>query len=153
MVLHDYSCLAHGIFESDTGKCPHGCSQSFVEKVFLQAPGMKSDRTKGIDTNLANLAKDFGMTNMSNIHGAVGQADPGSARRVQQAADMQQMFAPSWGDVARGAENTSAIPQALAAHRAMPDNALAQVRDTLTAPKPMPVATFGTAQDIAKAST
>ena len=151
MVLHDYSCMAHGIFESDTGKCPHGCSQSFVQKVFLKAPGTKSDRTRGIDTTLSNLAHDFKLSDMSNRNGAVGRPDPGSAQRVQQAADMASMFTPTWGDMARGVENKQAIQQALAQHHAVPDNALAQVRDSLTAPKPLPVAAFGSSQDLNKA--
>ena len=145
-VLHDYMCAAHGKFSSFDGKCPNGCDTAFVKKM-LSGPAILSDRTKGIDRNLRDLASDFKMTDMTNRNGYVGKQDEASARRVEEA---QRMLAPSWGNMARGKENKSAISQALAEHGAQPDNALAQVRDSLTGPKPLPVAAFGSTVDIGK---
>ena len=148
-VLHDYVCLAHGKFESREAKCPHGCGAGMVEKVFLKTGGMISARTQGIDRNLSQLALDFGMTNMSNQGGrSIKQA---GGQTEEQARAMREMLAPRWGGIQSSAkDDSSAIPQALAGIRASPDNALAPVQHILTAPKPMPVASFGSAADIPK---
>ena len=64
-VLHDWECPTHGVFEArKPTKCPFkGCNQE-IERVFLKAPGFKSDRTKNADRNLKQLGMEFGMTNM-----------------------------------------------------------------------------------------
>lgn len=147
MPLHDFRCAAHGNFESTEPICPHGCDGSFVQKVFLKAPGLTSDRTKGIDKNLRDLAADYRMTNMTNRNGSVGRPDPGAQQRVQEA---QERLAPMWGKMPTG---DGAVQQALAEHHAAPDNALAQVRESLSAPRPLPVAAFGSTNDLQKATT
>jgi hypothetical protein len=69
MILHDYACLAHGYFESDKPECPHGCNT--VIKVHLKAPGLLSNKTKFADKQLAGLAKDFNLPDLSNRNGSV----------------------------------------------------------------------------------
>ena len=148
-VLHDYRCLAHGNFEARTAQCPHGCGAGMVEKVFLKPVGVTSARTQGIDRNLNQLALDFGMSNMSNQGGrSVKQA---AGQSEEQARALQEMLAPRWGGLQSSSkDDASAIPQALAAARAQPDNALAPVKDFLTSPKPQVVGSFGSAADIPK---
>ena len=86
-VLNDYKCPAHGFFESREPKCPHGCTD--VQVVFLQPIGVTSDRTKGSDKTLKQLALDF---NMSDIKSKKeGEAQP--PRFAQQ----NNPFAPRWG--------------------------------------------------------
>ena len=147
-VLHDYMCLAHGKFESKEALCPYGCSADMVDRVFLKPPGSTSARTRGIDRTLDQLALDFGMTDLSNQGGrAIKQAAPLS--REQQA--LQEMLAPRWGGIQSTArDDVSAIPGAMAAYNVQPGNALDSVKHILPAPKPLPVATFGTVADIQK---
>jgi hypothetical protein len=86
-VLNDYKCPAHGFFESREPKCPHGCTD--VQVVFLQPIGVTSERTKGSDKTLKQLALDF---NMSDIKSKKeGEAQP--PRFAQQ----NNPFAPRWG--------------------------------------------------------
>lgn len=144
MPLDAYVCLAHGAFDSFDGLCPHGCEKSLVRKK-LAGPAILSDRTKGIDRHLRNLASDFNLTNMSNGKGYVGGNDDAAAKRNR---EMEEMFRPSWGTMERGAMKTDAVQHALAEHRAQPDNALGQVTDLLTNPVPIPVASFGSKADI-----
>ena len=84
--LNDYRCLAHGIFESRTGRCPHGCGKKMVEMVFLKAPGHVTGRTRGIDSTLRGLAADHGLTNMNNHGGETGAfiPDPNMGRAEQE---------------------------------------------------------------------
>lgn len=67
--LHDFSCLAHGVFESRSGKCPHGCSTSMVKKVFLKPPSYHNGFYAGADKNLRMLADDYKMTNLQQKAG------------------------------------------------------------------------------------
>lgn len=66
-VLHDYECAKHGVFEArNPKKCPFkGCTEEIV-RVFLKAPGLKSDRTKGLDKTTKQLAMDYKMTNLAS---------------------------------------------------------------------------------------
>ena len=74
-VLHDYKCLAHGYFEAWDAQCPHGCSGDSIQKVFLQAVGIKSDSTKRNDATLNNLATDYGMTDLHTPRDGESQMD------------------------------------------------------------------------------
>lgn len=70
-VIHDFECAAHGVFEKrvkggELPKCPHGCSKSFVKKVFLKAPAHVSNGTKFQDSAVRTLAADFGMSDVRN---------------------------------------------------------------------------------------
>jgi len=138
-VLADYECAAHGVFENMTGRCPHGCSASFVQRIYLQAPGLTSARTKNIDKTLGNLASDFGLTDMNNQNGTSAVIRPNSKAVRQQQELMGKLGDTSqmWGQVPSG---TTGINQALAGTKALPDNALEVIRPALNQPKPMVVA-------------
>lgn len=142
-VLHDYSCMAHGVFESMTGKCPHGCSQSFVNKIFLQAPGLKSARTKNIDKTFQNLANDFKLTDMNNQNGtsAVVRPDPMAAHRREQ---LENQLMGKLGDTSQAwkmmPEGKNSVGQALQQNKAVGDNSLAPLQPILRAPQPLVVA-------------
>jgi hypothetical protein len=71
-VLKDYKCPTHGFFESFDPVCPHGCTE--VSVVFLQAPGMISDKTKGYDGTLQNLSHDFKMTDIKSTREGENQS-------------------------------------------------------------------------------
>ena len=87
-VLNDYKCPAHGFFEGREPVCPHGCTD--VQVVFLQPVGTVSDRTKGSDKTLKQLALDF---NMSDIKSKKeGEAQP------PRFAKPENPFAPRWGN-------------------------------------------------------
>ena len=87
-VTNDYKCPAHGYFESREAVCPHGCTD--VQVVFLQPVGTVSDRTKGSDKTLKQLALDF---NMSDIKSKKeGEAQP------PRFAKPENPFAPRWGN-------------------------------------------------------
>lgn len=88
-VLNDYKCPAHGFFESREAVCPHGCTD--VQVVFLQPVGMTSDRTKGSDKTLKQLALDFKMSDVKSVK--EGEAQP--PRFANQKPN--NPFAPRWG--------------------------------------------------------
>lgn len=69
-VNKEWRCLAHGAFEGAEGVCPHGCTT--VVREFRTAPAAKSAKTKNSDKALENLARRFGLTDMSNRDGSVG---------------------------------------------------------------------------------
>lgn len=77
--IFDWMCDAHGHFEGPVGKCPHGCGAGMVKKVWLKAPGIQtSGKTKFIDKQMNAMAKEFGMTDMSNRGGrSVGENQDG----------------------------------------------------------------------------
>ena len=151
-VLADYSCAAHGIFESMTGHCPSGCSDSFVNKVFLQAPGLTSARTKNIDGTLRGLAADFGLTDLNNQNGtsAVIRPDPRKIAARDSLMGKLGETANSWGEMQPGGVfqvGKGAVPvdgragqgaiSTLASVGARADNALEAVKPALMPPKPL----------------
>lgn len=89
-VLHDYKCPAHGYFESTEAVCPHGCTD--VQVVFLQPIGTISDRTKGSDKTIKQLALDFKMSDVKSVK--EGEAQPPRFAKQPQ----QNPFAPRWGN-------------------------------------------------------
>jgi len=124
-----------------SGACPHGCGASIVTKVFLQAPGLVSARTKNIDTTFRNLAGDFGLTNMNNQNGtsAVVRPDPAKILARDQLMGKLGDTSGAWGQVPQG---QTGVNQAIAATRAVPENALKPLQPVLTAPKPKVVARY-----------
>ena len=75
-VLRDFKCDNHGYFESmeDSPSCPmKGCNAE-VYVVFLQAPGLVSDKTKRNDKNIKQLAIDFDMSNIKSAKEGENQA-------------------------------------------------------------------------------
>jgi hypothetical protein len=65
-VLHDYHCSEHGYFESRDSKCPMKQCAGEVMMVFLQPPGLVSDKTRRNDKNLKQLAIDFKMSDIKS---------------------------------------------------------------------------------------
>jgi hypothetical protein len=131
-VLNDYVCMAHGEFESRTGKCPHGCSKQMVSLVFRQAPGLLTSFGKGVDKTLRGLANDHGLTNLSNNQGTTGGFVPDPNFMKAQGNLQQEMmlrgqtYASALGDnVGNTLQNNGFVA----------DNALAQVKPLLEAPK------------------
>lgn len=71
-VKKEFKCMAHGYFEAVTDDatplCPRGCD--CVERVFLTPQSIStSGKTRFVDKTMDELAKRFGMTNMSNANG------------------------------------------------------------------------------------
>ena len=87
-VTNDYKCPAHGYFESREAVCPHGCTD--VQVVFLQPVATVSDRTKGSDKTLKQLALDFKMSDIKSKK--EGEAQP------PRFAKPENPFAPRWGN-------------------------------------------------------
>jgi hypothetical protein len=64
MILHDFKCAKHGLFERSHPICPHlGCDSSEVTKVFLRAPGTVSSATRRFDAGIRNSAERMGISN------------------------------------------------------------------------------------------
>lgn len=105
MVLHDYNCLAHGVFEGTEPTCPHGCKGTgFVSIIYLKAPAIGTQRTKNLDAITRNLANQFGLTEMDNRGGQpVKRPDPMAAKRAEEYAEfIKQKFGDPWQSVAPG---------------------------------------------------
>lgn len=66
MPLKEFSCKAHGNFESYSAQCPHGCPARFVKQEIRTAPAYRSAGTKFTDSTLRTLAADYGLTNLKN---------------------------------------------------------------------------------------
>jgi hypothetical protein len=100
-VLHDYECPDHGIFEARAPrKCPFkGCKQE-ITRVFLKAPGYKSERTKGADSTLKKLAMDYGMTNIKSAREGESQAGVYKHGSPQQQVSAPPPKEPRPGDAA-----------------------------------------------------
>jgi hypothetical protein len=69
-VLHDWQCLAHGVFEKRVQpgripKCPKGCSSSFVKLVYLKPVGTVSARTRKSDKLVREMADAQGLSDIS----------------------------------------------------------------------------------------
>jgi hypothetical protein len=73
-VLSDYKCDKHGYFESRKAACPMKGCDAEVYVVFLQAPGMVSDKTKSTDKRVKQLAIDFDMSNIKSTREGENQA-------------------------------------------------------------------------------
>ena len=127
--------MAHGGFENRTGKCPHGCSERMVKKVFLKAPAYHNGTTARTDQNLKNLANDFGMTDFNNKNGT----GPAAVTDWKQNAINGQTVAVPM------AEGASAISTSLGTQRVQGGNAFKNMAEQgLSIPKPrtIPVASY-----------
>jgi hypothetical protein len=87
-VVKEWRCLAHGAFDSSQGVCPSGCST--VIREFRTAPGTRSAGTKASDAALERLADKYGLSDMSNRRGSVGDREK------------KNDFAPVWGKMPVG---------------------------------------------------
>jgi hypothetical protein len=64
MILHDFKCAKHGVFESSHPICPHmGCASESVTKIFLKPVGTRSDNTRRFDAGIRKSAENMGLTN------------------------------------------------------------------------------------------
>ena len=67
-IMRDYKCPRHGYFTAWEPMCHEGCTD--VAQVILRAPTMRDSvvggRSKRNDSNIKQLAKDFGMTNIKS---------------------------------------------------------------------------------------
>lgn len=97
-VLKEFLCPAHGRFDSDVAKCPHGCD-FVVDRVFHTAPGTRSAKTRATDVLLRDIAQQYGFTDMSTKNGSV----MASQRKEKPAMD----FSPVWGDIPKGDRQTA----------------------------------------------
>lgn len=67
MVIKEWRCKAHGDFESSHPICPAlGCRSQNVERVFLTAPGIKSEFHTRHEKGIAKLASAYGQTDFRN---------------------------------------------------------------------------------------
>lgn len=138
-VVHDYVCIAHGQFESRTGKCPHGCGKAMVKKIFLSPPAYHGGRTSSIDRTLQGLADDHGLSDLRSAREGepVFRHDP----NMDAAADAmrQQMLS---GKTFEQSIAKDGIHSTLTAGNFQGDNALSSVKEQLTQPKANPVAVW-----------
>ena len=92
-VIKEFICMAHGVFESETPQCPHGCRGTGVERAFITPQTIprnlhmkKMGSASGIDKTLRSLADDYNMTDMKhNGNNAISGGDSAAA------------LAPRWG--------------------------------------------------------
>lgn len=73
-VLKDFKCDKHGYFESRKAQCPMKGCDAEVFHVFLQAPGLVSNKTKNTDRTVKQLAMEFGMSNIKSTREGENQA-------------------------------------------------------------------------------
>ena len=99
-VLHDYKCAEHGYFEAFDAVCPQGCTEN-VMIVHLQAPGLKSDRTKNADTALDNLATDFKMGDIKSTREGDTQGNYFTRNNAPAPKEPRAGDALMWGDAGR----------------------------------------------------
>ena len=97
MILKEWTCLAHGNFDSFWPKCPAGCEGKIVRRAFRTPPGVTSPQTKGVDGTLRQLAAEYGLSDMNNHGGETGVRQPS-----QSTVDFNEMFAPRNVGVGQG---------------------------------------------------
>ena len=63
MVIKEWRCTTHGDFEGSHPICPAlGCRSQKVERVFLTAPGVKSEFVTRHEKGVAKLAASYGQS-------------------------------------------------------------------------------------------
>lgn len=102
-VTKEYSCRAHGPFESRSAnpKCPRGCNA--VERVFLTAPGYLGRKTKNMDLMQKDIAKTYGLSDLSNKDGRSLMANANAKRPM----DARSFALPPTNDA--GKENKTPL--------------------------------------------
>lgn len=115
-ILRDYKCAKHGYFESFDAKCPMKACEEEVMVVFLQPPGLMSDKTKGNDKRLNQLAMDFNMTDIKSTR--EGESQDGYFTR-NNGPEPEQPREPRPGDAAIWGGNGALSMQSLLAGRAV----------------------------------
>ena len=113
-VVKEYVCLGHALhFESseDSPTCPHGCT--CVERVFLSAPSLGSNRTKNIDSTFRRIADKYKLGDMNNRDGKPARGlKPRQFEGQQEIIEQIRERFPTWGKVAPGATYNVATGQA-----------------------------------------
>jgi hypothetical protein len=116
-IIRDYKCSVHGYFEAYAPICPEGCEENIMI-VHLQAPGLISDKTKGSDKNLRQLANDFKMSDIKSTREGDSQAgyytrnndsSPSEQEVIQQPAEPQPRDSAIWGTGMKGLNLQSII--------------------------------------------
>lgn len=121
-VIKEWECKAHGYFDATEARCPHGCPEQFVERVFLTAPAIRSQGTARSDAMLGQLAKDYGMTDIKNTDGQpVAQATPAGSTG----------FRPQWQSLGKNFDVRGLGVQ--------PGNALQGLQSSMKGPRPSQV--------------
>lgn len=120
-VIKEWKCSGHGYFESTAARCPKGCTS--VTQVFLTPVGTRSDKTKHSDKTLAQLALDFGL---SNIRGKSGETARVLNHAQIKARDAADQFRTRFGAMPKGG-----VKQALADNHAPATNAMAGLKEAL----------------------
>ena len=115
-VIKEWECKAHGYFDSSEAVCPHGCPEQFVERVFLTAPGIKSQGTSRSDAMLNTLAKDYNMSDIRN------------GKNGESVADSTPGFRTQWQSLGKNFDVRGLGVQ--------PGNALEGLKGSMTGPKP-----------------
>lgn len=109
MILRDYRCPDHGLFESAASQCPtDGCTAA-VTVAFLKPVGHISRRTKGFDRDLRMQAESFGMTNLRSAREGDNQLGfmPDSVNFGEVAPEAwRQPESVKWGSAKFGASDS-----------------------------------------------
>ena len=106
MIIKEWNCLAHGAFDGpsmDDGAhppCPHGCSNSMVERAFRTAPAFQSQGYRNMNATFETLAREQGVTNMSNKHAmqdgiGMRRSTPETYRRLNEATELVMQHSKS----------------------------------------------------------
>ena len=101
MILKDFKCPTHGYFESDTAACFVDSCEANVMRVHLRSPGIKSERSKGIDKKAKQLAMDYKMTNIKTAKEGENQAGY-YTRNNEQPKEPRPGDAAIWGGGMQG---------------------------------------------------
>lgn len=72
MIIKEYRCLdcANHFESSDADPVCPTCTAADAERVFLTAPAIRSPQTTTKDSIVKGLAADYGLSDISNKHGA-----------------------------------------------------------------------------------
>lgn len=138
MILFDWKCPRHGVFESSHPICDAlGCDSEGVVKVFLKAPGLRSETMKRFD---AGIRRSSDMMNISNFRSAkAGEAAYGgdAAKNLLWGRDAEKFTGKTFAElqtIARASEaKTPGIPNPIGqVQPAMPVVAPAERTGVLT---------------------
>lgn len=101
MIVKEYRCAGHGLFDSaDTPPiCPRGCTA--VSQVFITPRGLIGRGTKNIDNTFQTLANDFGLADM-NTHGGTTAARVKSKAQVNAEALQEKLRVRFAGAIPKG---------------------------------------------------
>lgn len=119
-VIKEWECKAHGYFDGPEQRCPHGCPDVFVERVFLTPPAIRSASTAVADFTLKGLAQDFGMTDIRGAREGESVAETTPASSAP--------FKPQWQSVGKSVDVRGLGVQ--------PGNALEGLKGALAPPRP-----------------